>query len=112
MMKSFNHFSTGQVMQNVLPQLGVFDLFQDLAPHPSKFVHSVFPFRPKLVFQALSQSLRQRRTVASCGDGDLQRSPLHHGRIVEIRPCGVIHHIAEHPAATSFLVYPFVQVRR
>src|SRR5947209_17096533 len=63
-----------------------------------------FPLGAKLIFQLLTKTLCERRTVASSRDRDLQRTTPHHGRIVKVAISAVRHNITQYAAQTNRFV--------
>src|ERR1700674_1669225 len=71
-----------------------------------------FVFRTKLFFKFDSQALRERRALPGSRNGNLQRSALHHRRIVKIAELRNIHDVAKDSPPSCFLEELLVKFRR
>src|SRR6266849_10215647 len=71
-----------------------------------------FVFRTKLFLKFDSQTLRERRALSGSRNGNLQRSALHHRRIVKIAELRNIHDIAKDSPPLCFLEDLFVKFHR
>src|SRR5204863_528348 len=66
----------------------------------------------ELFFELLPKALSEGRAFSRRRNGDLQRSALYHGGIVEIAESRNVHDIAEHAAPRRFFEYALVKFRR
>src|SRR5882672_5739336 len=71
-----------------------------------------FVFRAKLFLKFDSQALRERWALSGSRNGNLQRSALHHGRVIKIAELRNIHNIAKDSPPACFLENLFVKFRR
>ena len=75
----------------------------------SELFEPVFVFRPILFFKFFAEALRESGTFARRGNGDLQCSALHHGRIIEIAQIRHVHDVAQDAALCGFTEDSFME---
>ena len=78
----------------------------------SVLVYGAVVFGAELLFELLSETLSERRTLSGSRNGDLQGSALYDGGIIEITKGRNIHDIAEHTARGRFFEQALVKVCR
>src|SRR4051812_9299427 len=98
-------------MENVLPTLRIDSAGEEPTSHSAQPVQEITIPRVELLLQLFANALRERRTMSSGGDGDLQISALHHGRVIEVAAIRFVDGVAEDAAQFGFAVNPFVHFR-
>src|SRR5260370_30933767 len=110
--KSLESFLAGIFVQQTFAFLRIKAGRLKLVPGLAQLREPFFVFRAELFFELLSESLGESRTLSRGGNGDLQRSALHHCRIVEIAKTRNIYDIAEHASPRRLFENALMEFRR
>ena len=110
--KLFKRLSASQLMKQAFSFLRIQFPGLQLVSCLAEVLKPRFVFRTKLLFKFDSQALSQRRALSRSRYGNLQRSALHHCRIIEIAELRNVHDIAKDSPPRGFLEDLFVKFRR
>src|SRR6266576_1388240 len=107
----FEGFLAGVLVEQAFPFFRVQLLREELVASLAYLREPFFVFRSELIFELFSEALCKGRALSSGGNGDLQRSTLHDGGIVEIAKRGDIHNVAEHATLRGLSENALVEIR-
>ncbi len=107
----FEGFLAGVLVQQAFALLRMKRGAEEFLAGFAKVREPFFVFRAELNFELFSEALGQGRALPRRGNGDLKRTALYDGGIIEITKRGNIHDVAEHAALRRFCKYALVQFR-
>src|ERR1700722_862433 len=102
----------GNFVQELLPTRGIHSRAEEFFARGPELVYFFGEFWAELLFEKLTQPLREGRTFSVRRYGDLQVSAANHRSVKEVAVRRIIHSVAEHLPFLRFAEDEFVDGRR